>query len=377
MNNTPYFSIIVPMYNAEKYIKICVDSILMQTFQDFEVIIVDDCSTDNSYKICTELYGNNKKVRLLRHEKNLGLPSFGRNYGLEKSVGEYVWFVDNDDAILPNALEKLHKAIQAETGGVDAVHLLGLYTTPQNDNKPIDLSKLTFHCENRNEGFVDEDIIHRLQKNWLSNRIDASTWLGIYKREFFTKHKIKFPHCRADDVPIAFAGICFAKRYLMLRDAFYIWRIRDQSLSHSKTVTQLCNSLTSLPILFNSVTELMSKIPEIVDNRILKEQCIIQIWEILFRDHVRPLYDGVNIPIELDNEVYEAMLPIFGENTTLVKYLFHGFNNMWRQANILAMQRNFFAQQVQSLQQREKVIQKQTQLIEQMKKLLEQYDRII
>ena len=117
MSYTPYFSIIIPMYNAERYIKICVNSILNQTFQNFEVIIVDDCSTDNSHKICTELYGNNKKIRLFRHEKNHGTPSFGRNYGLEKAIGEYVWFIDNDDAIIPNALEKIHPVTQTEKGG--------------------------------------------------------------------------------------------------------------------------------------------------------------------------------------------------------------------------------------------------------------------
>ena len=116
MNSTPYFSIIVPMYNVERYIKICVDSILAQTFQDFELIIVDDCSTDNSYKICTELYGGNKKVRLLRHEKNLG-QGIARNFGLKKATGKYIWFIDSDDAIVPHSLEKLHKATQAETGG--------------------------------------------------------------------------------------------------------------------------------------------------------------------------------------------------------------------------------------------------------------------
>ena len=109
MNNSPYFSIIVPMYNAERYIKICVNSILNQTFQDFELIIVDDCSTDNSYKICSELYGNNEKVRLFRHEKNRG-NGFTRNIGLKNSIGRYIVFVDSDDIILPNALKKLHKA---------------------------------------------------------------------------------------------------------------------------------------------------------------------------------------------------------------------------------------------------------------------------
>ena len=116
MSDTPYFSIIIAMYNVERYIKICINSILNQTFQDFEVIVVDDCSTDNSYKICTELYGNNKKIRLLRHEKNQG-PSAARNLGMENARGEYIWFIDSDDAIIPNALEKLHQVTQAEKGG--------------------------------------------------------------------------------------------------------------------------------------------------------------------------------------------------------------------------------------------------------------------
>lgn len=354
------------MYNAEKYIKICVNSILAQTFQDFEVIIVDDVSTDNSYEICRNLYGNNEKVRLFRHERNSGFPSAGRNEGIEKARGEYVWFVDNDDAIIPSALEKIYKATQLERGGVDAVHLLGHYNTPQDDDKPINLQLLTLHWENRQEGLLDKEIIQRLAKNWLNNRIDASTWLGIYKRKLFIDKGINFPDCRADDVPIAFAGICFAKKYFMLRDAVYIWRQCSKSLSHSKDIPQLCNSVKSLPVLFLAMEKLMDKIPEISQNRFIFEQCIIQIWEILFRDHARPLYNGANIPIELDNAVYETMLPIFGKNTTLVKYLFHGFNTMWRQANILAQQNHL-------LQQRENLFQQQNQLIEQMKKLLDQY----
>ncbi len=113
---TPYFSIIIPMYNAEKYIKVCVGSVLAQTFQDFEIIIIDDCSTDNSYKICQELYGNNKKIRLIRHEKNQGA-GFARNNGIKNSHGEYIMFVDSDDAIMPYSLEKLRVATQPETGG--------------------------------------------------------------------------------------------------------------------------------------------------------------------------------------------------------------------------------------------------------------------
>ena len=116
MSNTPYFSIVMPMYNVERYLKICVKSVLQQTFQDFEIVIVDDASTDNSYKICQELFSGNEKVRLLRNEKNLGQGPT-RNAAIKNSRGEYIVFVDSDDAILPDALEKLGRITQSATGG--------------------------------------------------------------------------------------------------------------------------------------------------------------------------------------------------------------------------------------------------------------------
>ncbi|MBQ6975180.1 MAG: glycosyltransferase family 2 protein, partial [Selenomonadaceae bacterium] len=96
---TPLISAVVPIYNVERYIKVCIDSILAQTFQDFEIIIVDDASPDNSYNICQKLYGGNEKVRIVRHEKNQGLEP-ARNTGIEYARGKYIFFVDSDDFIL-------------------------------------------------------------------------------------------------------------------------------------------------------------------------------------------------------------------------------------------------------------------------------------
>ena len=104
------------MYNVENYIKLCVDSILTQTFQDFEIVIRDDMSTDNSYDLCQKLYGGNKKVRIFRNKKNLG-SGRTRNLEIKDARGKYIWFVDSDDAVVPNALEKLYNASQPETGG--------------------------------------------------------------------------------------------------------------------------------------------------------------------------------------------------------------------------------------------------------------------
>ena len=71
MADTPQISVIVPIYKVERYIKLCIDSILMQTFQDFEIILVDDASPDNCVELCQKLYGGIDKIKLVRHEKNL------------------------------------------------------------------------------------------------------------------------------------------------------------------------------------------------------------------------------------------------------------------------------------------------------------------
>ena len=98
-------SVIVPVYNAEKYIKKCVDSILSQTVSDIEIILVDDGSTDNSPIICDEYARNNEKVKVI-HKTNGGAGS-ARNAGLDVACGEYILFVDGDDYIHPKFIELL------------------------------------------------------------------------------------------------------------------------------------------------------------------------------------------------------------------------------------------------------------------------------
>ncbi|MBQ8729868.1 MAG: glycosyltransferase, partial [Lachnospiraceae bacterium] len=96
----PKLSIIVPVYKVEPYIHKCVDSILYQTFTDFELILVDDGSPDNCGKICDEYAQKDEHVRVI-HKKNGGL-SDARNFGLEVAVGEYISFIDSDDWVDKN-----------------------------------------------------------------------------------------------------------------------------------------------------------------------------------------------------------------------------------------------------------------------------------
>lgn len=105
----PFFTVIIPLYNKEKYISNAINSILNQTFSDFEVLIVNDCSTDNSIQIATEI--ESEKIRIIQHEKNKGL-SATRNTGIKNAKANYVAFLDADDLWKPHFLEKIFYLIQ-------------------------------------------------------------------------------------------------------------------------------------------------------------------------------------------------------------------------------------------------------------------------
>ena len=117
------YSIIVSVYNIQDYIKECVDSILKQTIKNFELLLIDDGSTDASGKLCEEYITIDNRVTVL-HKDNGGL-SDARNFGLFASKGEYVYFVDGDDWLMPNTLEEFDNLLK-EYGNADFIH--GRYT---------------------------------------------------------------------------------------------------------------------------------------------------------------------------------------------------------------------------------------------------------
>jgi glycosyltransferase involved in cell wall biosynthesis len=108
----PYFSLILPCYNVEKYVARCVQSILNQDFEDYEVILVDDGSTDGTPALCDALAAEHGRIRVI-HKENGGLSS-ARNAGLDVSQGQYIWFIDSDDWIELGALKLLHQVCEAD-----------------------------------------------------------------------------------------------------------------------------------------------------------------------------------------------------------------------------------------------------------------------
>lgn len=173
----PILSVIVPVYNVERYIHNCIDSILNQTFTNFELILVDDGSTDKSGLIC-DGYGQIDKRIIVVHKKNGGQSS-ARNLGLKIAKGKYITFVDSDDEIVPCTYEENLKILFGDKT-IDAVQYPAIYGYKSNREfirKPK-FNILINHKE--------------LLKYWWNNKvIDYSLWNKIFKKEIF--NSIVFP----------------------------------------------------------------------------------------------------------------------------------------------------------------------------------------
>lgn len=151
-------SVIVPVYNAELFIRECIESILNQTYQEFELILVDDGSKDKSFAICQEMARKDMRIKVF-HQENLGVTA-ARRKGVENAQGEFICFVDSDDIMVDYALEFL---ISKMTSDIDIV-----------------ISEA-----NVNESISHEIYVDKLLRNLLSHTL----WGKLFRKELFTKSK--------------------------------------------------------------------------------------------------------------------------------------------------------------------------------------------
>lgn len=168
-------SIIVPIYKVEDYLAVCIDSILASTYQDFELILVDDGSPDNCGKICDEYASKDGRIRVI-HKQNGGL-SDARNAGLKVTKGEYVAFVDSDDVIHARMLEVLHGALTRGDYDLSMVHGIKVY-----DKEYIDLMKRDVDVQALPLKAVTQDEFHIQLYSYCSFQYQV-VWNKLYKRE--------------------------------------------------------------------------------------------------------------------------------------------------------------------------------------------------
>lgn len=209
-----FFSVIVPVYNVEIYLEQCVESILGQTFTDFELILVDDCSTDSSGKLC-DRYPN---AAVIHKEKNEGLAE-ARNSGLEICKGEYVIFIDSDDFLTDRyAFEKMYRRIKETECDV----LMFGYKKYFGNG---DLYRSTMIEKMRN----DMGIAALLQ----SNAYKALAWNKVVRSALLYAENMRFHKgITGEDLIWCFELLLNAADIALLQDEIYAYRQRDGSIVH-------------------------------------------------------------------------------------------------------------------------------------------------
>ena len=223
----PSVSIVIPMYNAEKYIGACLESLLAQTFQNFEVIVVDDRSTDSSV-VVVESYRErfNGLLTLSRVKEKLRNGAPPRNKGLKLSRGEYVFFVDADDLLTETALAELYSP--AKDFDADVVYCEKYFIVSEDETQVVETT------QQKGELVADPtletgNLSERVQR-LLQGYYQGSTCLKFVRRDFLLTNKIFFPNVRPSEDIVWTCGLIFyAKRFLHVPNAVY--KCRDVSNS--------------------------------------------------------------------------------------------------------------------------------------------------
>ncbi len=347
MKKNPAVSVIVPLYKVERYVKQCVDSILAQTFTDFEIILVDDASPDACAELCQKLYGDNPKVKLVRHEKNLGLGA-ARNTGMKHALGKYICFVDSDDFILPAALEKFYAA--AEKNNAEVVHSAGWYVLAQEEVSPVRKENLQGLWSKYNqEGFLQPNAAYRLEEYWRKLGTWAMAWLRFCRRDFLTKNKIEFLPIISEDETFSIALFCLAKRYYVLHDTLYVYRKHSGSIMDTKSAEQFSKSIQSIATGAAYLKKFLNRLPRFENDEQWRKGMLAEFFNRFVNNHTLPYYNNLPLQPEMTAAVEQTLKKIFGNDADFVSYFFNGWHSLMQQTTTLLQQRKTLAAENQRL----------------------------
>lgn len=214
-------SILVPVYNVERYLCRCLDSILAQTYIDYEVLLVDDGSTDRSGAICDAYAAEHHRIRVI-HQENAGLAQV-RNVSVAAARGEYITFVDSDDAIEPRLLETLIRDL-LDTGSDIAICS---WSEVNDDGVRTELT-----WDRKEEGFQVWETEQAVKTLLYQKGIDNNSWGKLYARHVL--QDVVFPAGRVyEDIAVAYQIFLKAKRVCYRPQALYLYTCNTGGISQS------------------------------------------------------------------------------------------------------------------------------------------------
>ena len=242
------FSIICTAYNGQKYIEKCIGSVLSQTFENWELIIVDDGSTDNTLNICKKY--KSSKVRVFTKSNSGQYDS--RIFGIKHSRGQYVVFLDSDDLLVPNALECIYNIIKTEDVDVISYN----FRTFSDSNMPLRKDSLI----DKKQLLIDNSSILKMffYKYYLFSLCVSCVKHSVINDAINDEHicpKGKF----GEDTLFVFQIMKHAKSALLIQNILYLYRMHSDSISHTKNAELSCHRIFNLNYIYEELDEL--KIP--------------------------------------------------------------------------------------------------------------------
>lgn len=255
-------SIIVPIYNVEMYLPKCISSILQQTYQDIQVILVDDGSTDRSGKICDDFSKTDDRVEVI-HKKNGGLVS-ARKAGLAAARGQYIGFVDGDDYIDPNMYGDLLDNLICT--GADFVHT-GLQ---RNGMHILQLTDEVLDISQNKAGFIEKYILSTDSEE----HINHSVVTKLFKAEFIRQCYSEVPDSQAVGEDLINLIICILQgnRMSILNASYYHYTARNTSITQERNDTAYLTTI---------------RLFQIIENILKKYDCYAEMKDMLEKDWLR------------------------------------------------------------------------------------------
>lgn len=237
-------SIIIPVYNIEEFLVKCLDSVVNQTLNNIEIIIINDGSTDNSIQVINDYQSRYSNIIVI--DKNNEGPGAARNKGIEIARGKYIGFVDSDDYIEKNMMELLFNEAME--------HDLDLVICNFNKVDTIDnVLSYNNHSSYNNKLFDTNDLIHEFLFNSYE-LIEGFSFNKLYKRSLFETFNIRYPeNMKYEDIPTIFNFLINSKKCKYINKCLYHYVQHATSIVHSKNKENLYDFLKSIKMVENSL----------------------------------------------------------------------------------------------------------------------------
>ena len=223
-------SVIIPVYNVEQYLPACLDSVLIQTLQEIEVICIDDASPDRCPEILDAYVEKDHRLSVIHLSENRQ-QGYGRNRGLEQAKGKYVYFLDSDDMITPTAMEELYQLAEKD-------RLDGIFFDSQVLFESAELERKNAGYAAYRQGSYEERVYggQELLDTFISQREwDCYVQREFWRREYLCEKGIRFPEgTEHEDEYFAFAAILQAERMRYIPEQYFIRRYRENSVMTRK-----------------------------------------------------------------------------------------------------------------------------------------------